>query len=223
MALSHSPQIVRDGLVLYLDAANIKSYPGTGTNWTDILNNKTCSLTNGPTFETTNKGSFIFDGVDDISSISNVNMSGFTSITINLWYYSNVDSATALTRSSSTANAFILHYRGAGFYIITNDGIQSGYLGWENTPEAFKWNMITATWNGQFMKLYINGIKQNNEREYIGSGVLSDINTIQVGYFFNVNQPRTNGRFSIFQIYNTALNDTQIKQNFNATRGRYGI
>jgi hypothetical protein len=63
MALSHSPQIVRDGLVLYLDAANIKSYAGSGTTWTDLTkeqNNGT--LVNGPTFD---NGAIIFDGVND--------------------------------------------------------------------------------------------------------------------------------------------------------------
>jgi hypothetical protein len=223
MALSHSPQIVRDGLVLYLDAANIKSYPGSGNNWFDIIENRTCILSNGPSFNNDNKGIFSFDGVDDSSSISNVGLSGLTSITVNIWYYSNVTTSTALTRSSSVGNAFLLHFRGAGFYIVTNDGNNSGYLGWQTLPIGLQWNMLTATWNGSVMKLYINGVKQNNERSHTGSGILSNINTIQLGYNFNSGQPLTNGKFGMFQIYNKELSSSEIKQNFNATRGRYGI
>jgi hypothetical protein len=223
MALSHSPQIIRDGLVLYLDPANIKSYPGSGTSWFDLINNRTCTLSNGPSFNNENKGVFSFDGVDDFSVISSVNLLGLTSITINMWYYSNVNTSTALTRSSSTGNSFLLHFRGAGFYIVTNDGNNSGYLGWQTLPNGLQWNMLTATWNGSIMKLYINGIKQNNERSYIGSGVLANINTIQLGYNFNSGQPFTNGKIGIFQIYNKELTNDEIKQNFETLRGRYQI
>ena len=69
MAIKHSPRIVTDGLVLYLDAANTKSYPGSGTTWTDISgksNNGT--LTNGPTFDSGNKGTIVFDGSNDYVS-----------------------------------------------------------------------------------------------------------------------------------------------------------
>jgi hypothetical protein len=223
MSIVSGPKIIDDGLVLYLDAANINSYSGSGTSWSDLINNKICILSNGPSFSNDNKGLFSFDGIDDSSSISNVNLFGLTSISINIWYYSNVTTSTALTRSSSVANGFLFHFRGAGFYIVTNDGNNSGYLGWQTAPSGLNWNMLTATWNGSTMKLYINGIKQNNERTYTGSGILSNINNIQLGYNFNSSQPLTNGKISIFQIYNKELNINEIKQNFEATRGRYGI
>ena len=66
MGLTHSPRIVTDGLVLCLDAANAQSYPGTGTTWTDRStsgNNET--LTNGPTFDSANRGAIVFDGSND--------------------------------------------------------------------------------------------------------------------------------------------------------------
>ena len=66
MSTRYNPSIVRDNLVLYLDAANTKSYPGSGTTWKDISgkgNNGT--LTNGPTFDSNNLGSIDFDGVND--------------------------------------------------------------------------------------------------------------------------------------------------------------
>ena len=66
MALAHSPRIVRDGLAFYLDAANTKSYPGSGTTWTDISGKgNDGTLTNGPTFSSDNLGSIVFDGSND--------------------------------------------------------------------------------------------------------------------------------------------------------------
>ena len=72
MSLGHGATIVRDGLVLYLDAANEKSYPGSGTTWYDLSGNgNDVTLINNPTYSTNNNGSFIFDGVDEyLSSVS---------------------------------------------------------------------------------------------------------------------------------------------------------
>ena len=60
MGLAHSPRIVTDGLVLCLDAASKRSYPGTGTTWTDLKGGNNGTLTNGPTFDTGNGGECSF-------------------------------------------------------------------------------------------------------------------------------------------------------------------
>ena len=82
MAFNYSPRIIQDGLVLYLDAANTKSYPTTGTTWSDLSrrgNNGT--LTNGPTFNSSNGGIIVFDGINNYvdfgSSAINQNLNNF--------------------------------------------------------------------------------------------------------------------------------------------------
>ena len=65
MSLSHSPLIVRDGLVLCLDAANPRSYPKSGTTWSDLAGANNGTLTNGPTFDADDKGGIVFDGTND--------------------------------------------------------------------------------------------------------------------------------------------------------------
>ncbi len=69
MGLIHSPSIVTDGLVLCLDAANSRSYPGTGATWTDLKGGNNGTLENGPTFDAANGGSIVFDGTDDIVNV----------------------------------------------------------------------------------------------------------------------------------------------------------
>jgi len=71
MATNYNPKITTDGLVLCLDAANPKSYPGSGTAWFDISgNSRNGTLTNSPTFSSSNQGYFSFDGTDDFVSIT---------------------------------------------------------------------------------------------------------------------------------------------------------
>ena len=65
-AVEGGPNVVYNGLVLYLDAANNKSYVSGSTSWNDLTGNKNVgTLTNGPTFNTGSGGSIVFDGVDD--------------------------------------------------------------------------------------------------------------------------------------------------------------
>jgi hypothetical protein len=93
--------IVRDGLVLDLDAGISASYPGSGTTWTDLSGNgNTGTLTNGPTYSSANGGSIVFDGTDDV--VDTFNASSLTDMTIEMWIYD--------TRSSGERD--ILSYNG---------------------------------------------------------------------------------------------------------------
>ena len=85
----NGPHIATDGLVLYLDAANIKSYPGSGTTWSDLSgNNNSGTLTNGPTFSTGSLGSIVFDGTDDYLNIpDSTAMQVGDVFTINAWIF----------------------------------------------------------------------------------------------------------------------------------------
>ena len=66
MGVAYNSRIVTDGLALCLDAANSKSYPGSGSTWTDLSGNgNNATLTNGPTYSSANGGSIVFDGVND--------------------------------------------------------------------------------------------------------------------------------------------------------------
>ena len=86
----NSPPIVTDGLVLYLDAANTKSYPTTGTTWNDLLGAISGgTLINGPTFNSANGGSIVFDGVDDYFQAFNNYSSSNPIIHVNLFHLYN--------------------------------------------------------------------------------------------------------------------------------------
>ncbi len=84
------PDINENGLVLSLDAANYKSYTGSGTTWRDLSgNSNNGTLTNGPTFNAANMGAIVFDGTDDKVTIS-MNSSfiyGVSPFSLNAWIY----------------------------------------------------------------------------------------------------------------------------------------
>ena len=87
MATKYSPKTVTNGLVLSLDAANTKSYPKSGTTWTDLSgNSNNGTLTNGPTFSAVNGGCIVFDGVDDYVDVSDASTLNSNTQTINIWY-----------------------------------------------------------------------------------------------------------------------------------------
>ena len=105
MATDYNPSIVTDGLVLCVDAANTKSYPGSGTTWTDISskgNNGT--LTNGPTFSSGNGGAIVFDGTNDYvdfgSQVANLSTS-----TISFWIKLQNNDSRNYVIQSYTANS----------------------------------------------------------------------------------------------------------------------
>ena len=75
MSLSHSPKIVTDGLVLCLDAANPRSYPKSGTTWSDLTSTNTVTLVNDPNFDSNNRGSIVFDGSNQYAgTVNNISL-----------------------------------------------------------------------------------------------------------------------------------------------------
>lgn len=219
MSLGHGASIVKSGLVLHLDAANIKSYPGSGTAWYDLSGNGKNSVL---TSTTSDSQGIIFDGAASSTAANLTGLGNLSALTINVWQYSNVSTSTCLINSQP----FILHFRGAGFYLRSSDNVTvSNYLAWQTAPSGSVWNMLTATWDGATMKLYQNGVKQTNELSFTGgsTGQLLALGSTTVGGYFNVSQPWTNGKISNAVIYSRALTDNEIQQNFEALRGRYGI
>ena len=98
MGIFRGPNIVRSGLVLALDAADKNSYPGTGTTWKDLSGNSyNGTLTNGPTFNSNNRGSIVFDGVDDQIDLGNLDIvGGATAATWEVWF-----KATSISQAST--------------------------------------------------------------------------------------------------------------------------
>jgi hypothetical protein len=224
------PNIITDGLVLALDAANTKSYPGTGTNWNDLSGNgNNGTLINGPTFDSGNNGSIVFDGVNDYVH-QYYNLVGFTDFTISIW-------AKNLSTRSETTTVFsaLGGYTSGGSYLRwdlrSTQNTSPGYvLFWAAGPNTFSsanfpnnfdingWHFYVFTRTTSFQKIYIDSILsseitfENNEPLTIPYNAIGRY----AGVYWN-------GLISSYQIYNKSLTTYEIFQNYNAARHRFGL
>ena len=244
MAFNYSPKIVTDGLVLCLDAGNPNSYPGSGNTWKDLSrgrNNGT--LVNGPTFDSGNGGSLVFDGSNDtvttplnlssLPALSNFTMSCWVKITsipsankegvlFGAAYYSGVAIYWKVNSSGTQFNLY-------GF-IRGNDGYKLT-TGFNFSLNTFYYaSIVNDHTNGRF-KFFIDGnLIQDRDgptQEY-NSGFASTAGNIGISKnqidgggakiysFFN-------GIVSNAKIYNRALSATEVLQNYNATKSRFGL
>lgn len=211
MACFSGPTIVNDGLVLHLDAANYRSYPGSNTTWFDISGNDNhATLVNGPTFSSNNNGCMLLDGTNDV--IDSINVASLTDMTIEMWIY---DTRSTGQRDILTYNGNLGSYtfNGSGFRTDGN-ALQGRIIGGVGNPPSNQWYRFCYVKNND---LYVNQTKYTGTGTDRTYGVLSFSNTRS-----DINR-RINGRIASIKVYNRQLTVSEIQQNFEANRGRYGI
>lgn len=228
--------IVTRGLAFQLEAGAPDSYPETGTTWFDLItsaNNGT--LTNGPTFSSTNGGVIVFDGTNDYVNFSNVlNFERTNPFSINFWikapvpqYYLAV--INKLTWAAGAKGWRILsNYNGSGlaFTITDNHTVTDIYL---NLPGVLDntWKHCCFTYDGNGntngMKAYLNASLTASG----GGGNLTTTTTsnTNLGIFGGDGTDNSygNGTLANMLVYNRTLSSTEITQNYNAQKSRFGL
>ena len=222
MSTIGGPATVTSGLVLELDAGNVKSYQSGSTTWYDKSGNaRNGTLINGPTFDTGSLGSIVFDGTNDYVSGSILVTPSFSvnfwikpllvrdynpSIGINEWG----DFVWHSTLNGSIYCGTDINFR----FTPSSNGCGAGAVSL-NTIQNFTYTFTSGT-----SSLYKNGtllVSSNSQLTPSSSGTIKN---------YTISSPPTNtGNFNsyIFQIYNRALSAFEVQQNFNATRTRFGI
>lgn len=230
--LFHSPRIVTDGLVLYLDAANGRSYPGSGTGWNDISgNSNNGTLTNGPTYSANNLGKIEFDGLDDhgLGTIQSSTFSG--AHTIGCWFYRRtVKTWSALfSNNVNTTSCSLLTFISSGNGIgINRAGVSATSISIDlGSDHLNKWIycvlVISGATNGSSVNVY--AFKDGSLLSASGS-LYWDLSTSSSYYIARHWTSATqihDGFIPLVQVYNKNLSLDEIKQNYNATRSRFGL
>jgi hypothetical protein len=230
MATSYSPSIVTDGLVLVLDAANPLSYPGTGTTWSDLSgegNNGT--LTNGPTFDPTNGGAISFDGTDEYVTVQyNSALDISTAITVEAWVkYRSQGEIGGAGRTYS-----VISYKGYPWTWLLED--QSGQFNFRISTTSDSdsniasnyyhglnnWDHVVCTYNGATQAIYVNGILQNSKS--LTGTIDTSATTIELGTY-GTGDYSLNGWLANHRIYNRALSASEVQQNYQALKTRFGL
>jgi hypothetical protein len=230
MSAHGNPDIVTDGLVLCLDAADIKSYPKSGTTWNDRSGNgNNGTLVNGVGYS---DGAMVFDGVNDYVDIPFVGNMSNTDYTVSIlanhnltnpakttfWGFSENDGNAYETFCFQTWNSNINE-------IMFFNGNGSSYQSQIFTPQNLdtkKFNEYTfiILMSGD-ISLYINGKLYNT---WISNTLRnsSNITKIWLGQR-NTNNQLLRGNIAFFKIYNKALSPAEILQNYNATKSRFNL
>jgi hypothetical protein len=220
MALAHSPKIVTNGLVWGVDAANQKSYPGSGTTWTDLSGNgNTGTLVNGVGYSSDNLGSLVFDGVDDYATVpSNSGWAFGLNGAVEQWVYVTGSDGNnrfwCVNNNNTSLDAFL---NGTGYTLGFHGGVVSTT---SNIPQN-SWVQLVVSYTSGTIKVYFNAIEQPITGTTTGynitnSGILYIARYITAPY-------ELTGKIAAMKIYNRALSAQEIQQNFNALRGRFGI
>lgn len=242
MGLDHSPLVVTDDLILYLDPANLRSYSGSGNTWYDLSGKDNHGyLQNSPTFNSSGSASnFSFNGSNqyvDISTSPNTFSYNRSSFTVMGWTrYSSLPSlnykGTILSKwniGSGQANEFILNTsdpdRTFTFAVDFDDG-----LTWNSAPNdtaktvttytTNTWYHVCGTFNNGVSSIYLNGVFENSATSAYTSVRSDNTAYMRVSMFYT--NIYAEGQRGIVQMYNRALSAQEILQNYNATKKRYG-
>jgi hypothetical protein len=222
-----NPPIVTNGLVLHLDAGSRKSYVSGSTVWNDLSGlNNSGSLVNGPTFSRANQGSIVFDGVDDYISLPNGLLSGTGDFTINQFVQclASIPNGGGTTFGNYPQGNLQIFYgtRFIGMW-LNNSTTYLGTSPWNTTLPEFTTNPTMITFlrtGGSTTSAYLNGILQKTGSSTATIGIST--NQFRIGTNTS-NVERYTGQIYITQVYNRALSATEIAQNYNALKSRFGL
>jgi hypothetical protein len=243
--------IVTSGLTLNLDAANGMSYPGSGTTWYDISNSgsKNGVLTNGPSFSAQTGGYFVFDGTDDAIIIPKNSVFFTNEWTWEGWinYISNsgdgsnyhgVFWAEGVMNTTTGDNGYqwLLTFRSVdttGCYAHMRINNVSSAWGQTETnalgyPMVDRWNHVVWQFKNGNTKLYVNNVKvlDDNTRGAYGAGLGNSSDNANSRVFLGSRNDfglESNFRMAIARHYNRMLSESEITQNYNALKGRFGL
>ena len=218
------PAIITTNLVMNLDAGNPLSYSGTGTTWTDLTGNgNNGNLLNGVSYSSANQGSLVFDGTDDNVRVNSTTITNRdNNLTVEFWYKGYYPLG-----GPTVAQLWYTRYPSGGFNLNNFDSYwkSTKFLVADNimgtVPQNDNWHQVVLTYSSNSssgVRFYVDGalnaFNTNTQNVSIPSG----------GYLtIGLAESMHRGNISICRFYNSVLSASDILQNFNAVKGRYGL
>ena len=217
------PNIITDGLVLHLDAANTKSYPGSGNTWSDLSGFESDGNIVGPSYNLTDR-TFTYTNGDKVGfgidgGNLNVNPGESNKLSVLAWVNPN---------NPSDSRAPIVRIDRWYFQVYSQDRLASYWYGRNpsgyhysnpNTVPMNKWSFVGVIWNENSVKFYINGQLDKTINNVGGIGDNNDY--LRVG-FENAGREYEGNISSVF-VYNKGLSVSEVLRNYNATKSRFNL
>ena len=232
-----TPSIITNGLILNLDASNASSYPGTGTQWTDLSGqNNNGTLVNGVGYSSSNGGVMTFDGVNDYVNCGNSSTFNQTNaLTLSTWVKINSLSSqnTIIGKQWCNLNqySYVLYTDAQGKLILdtANSGACNGYFSIYTSTNSLStniWYNVAMSFTNTSIKLYLNGQLISGSLNGVNTSLFVSNSPVLLGAYRSLsgNYAATlNGSMGSTLIYNTSLSASEVLQNFNATKTRFGL
>ena len=232
MSNIHGPNMVTNGIVACWDVGNRVSYPGAGTTITDLVGSSNGTLTNGPTFDSANLGSIDFDGANDYIDVGNASSLQITSaITLAAWYRTSSagnDTLVAKFSADGSQKAYKLRMNSSTMRAVFSANGSSNTVRLEDPSDTDDnvWHYAVATNDGTGASdsalLYIDGVLVN-----YATGTATIYNStanVYIGDQDEDGNPQPyEGLLAHVAIYNIALSASEVSQNYNALKGRFGL
>jgi len=241
MSYRTGPKIVTDGLVLCLDAADSNSYAGSGNTWTDLSGNgNSGTLVNGPVFSSNNGGVITFDGSNDWSyfTASNAITGNNPSSLSMMGFFKSNPSNTArgylfsLKRLSTPSTLFSIEINSNGGVTTTGyigcltwygiNGIGHTYLSYDGDVVDGNWHFVAAVVHSSGRELYLDGELVKTDTSAMPQNVSGHTSAYTVGAF-DTGSNLYWGSIANNLVYTRRLSSDEITQNYNATKGRFGL
>ena len=233
MGLTHAPKIVTDGLVLCLDAANSRSYPGTGTTWTDLKGTHDGTLTNGAAFSSDNRGCITFDGSNDHVVLGGTGAGAAI--------YSNRElTAMYWVRFNDVSNQDALEFGGSNNEVLrlgptSNDTLSFSVRGGgrthtvetSQTISSNQWYHFAGSWKTSSTPIiYINGESVATSNAVCAGCPVTDLQNFDsmnkyIGLHVGGPGHYLNGDITCINLYSRQLSADEILQNYRVTKGRF--
>ena len=215
MGIISGANILSDGLIYSLDAANFRSYSGSGLTSNALIGGIGATLVNGVGFTSANSGSFIFDGSNDYIELG-ASIQNYSVFTTSFWInYNFFDGShrSPLGDDSQNSSYHILFLFG-GLYLGFSSSSFVGFA--HNNISINTWyNFVVTKNSSDNVSFYQNSFLLGTNT--VEAGKLASINKIGKGYVYD------NAKISNVSFYNRALSAREIKQNYNATKRRYSL
>ena len=233
MSYNTGAKVITSGLYLCLDAGNVKSYAGSGTTWIDLSGNGingTLGGTSNPTYSTFGKGSFFFDGPTTYQTITcsdTMSHKPGQSFTYETWaHFTGNSGYDKIFVGKEGCNVGLMEINGGVYMVVTGP---NGPCAGGNTSgtaaisyELNKWYHWVGTYQvGVGVKLYRNGDLASSAAYTGAIGNYGD--TLRLGGDNGLAVYTNKCYLSIVKVYNRILEASEVRQNYNATKGRFGL
>jgi hypothetical protein len=226
MAFFRGPNVVTNGLVLALDAANPKSYVSGSSTWSDLSgNSNNGTLTNGPIFDSGSGGSIVFDGTNDsITFTTTINSVGMyqSNFSNEFWFKPNSITQGALLSADGSPVAggqYAVVLRSTSILVSFYGEDQGGAL-----PSTNIWYHFINTYNytTKSSLMYVNGNLFSTLTRTFDLGASIQNSTLRSG-IYGFGGSYFNGSLANIKIYNRALSSSEVLQNYNALKSRFNL